>query len=77
MAQYTGHSLTLADENLMECYATHLSLWRAAIYETVGIMGRTSSAPISAHRLIVDKVQEIQSGILTYNSLVLLQINVV
>ena len=40
----------------------------------VGITGRTSSVPNSAHRLVVDKVQELQSGILTYTSLVLLQL---
>ena len=43
---------------------------------TVGITGRTSSAPNSAHRLIVDKVQELRSGILTYTSLVVLQMSV-
>ena len=43
---------------------------------TVGITGRTISAPISAHRLIVDKVEGLRSGILTYTNLVLLQINV-
>ena len=42
----------------------------------VGITDRTTSAPNSAHRLIVDKVQGLSSGILTYTSLVLLQKNV-
>ena len=46
------------------------------MYVMVGIMGKTSSAHISAHCLIVDKVQELRSGILTYTSLVLLQMNV-
>ena len=46
------------------------------IYVTVGIRGRTSSAPISAHSLIVDKVQELRSGILTYASFALLKMNV-
>ena len=35
--------------------------------------GRTSSEPKSAHRLIVDKVLGLRSGILTYTSLVLLR----
>ena len=34
--------------------------------------GRTSKAPNSAHCLIVDKVQSLRSGILTYINLVLL-----
>ena len=41
-----------------------------------GTKGGTTSAPISAHRLILDKVQELRSGILTYTSLVLLQMKV-
>ena len=42
----------------------------------VGMMGRTSSAPIYDNRFNVDKVQGLWSGILTYTSLVLHQINV-
>ena len=33
------------------------------------LKGRTSSAPISARRLEVDKVQGLRSGILTFTSL--------
>ena len=43
---------------------------------TVGMSGRTSSAPISAHSLIVDKAQSLRSGILTYINLVLHVVNV-
>ena len=39
-------------------------------------MGRTSSAPNSARRLKVDKVQGLQSRILTFTSLVLHPVNV-
>ena len=46
------------------------------IYVMVGILGRTSSVPNSAHRLNGDKAQGLRSGILTYTSLVLYQINV-
>ena len=38
------------------------------------ITGRTTSVPNSAHHLILDKVQGLRSGILTYTNLVLLQI---
>ena len=40
----------------------------SCIYVTVKITGRTSSAPNSAHRLNVDTVQGLRSGILTYTS---------
>ena len=39
----------------------------------VGITGRTSSVPNSAHRLSLNKDQSLRSGILTYASLVLHQ----
>ena len=38
-------------------------------------MGRTSSVPTSANRLVVDKVQELRSGKLTYINLVLLTVS--
>ena len=43
----------------------------ACIHVTVGIMGRTSNGPNSAHSLFVDKAQNLRSGIFTYASLVL------
>ena len=46
------------------------------IYVTVGTKGRSTSMPISAHCLILDKVQGLWSGILTYTSLVLLQMKI-
>ena len=60
----------------MKPTAKHNTVGIYNIYVTVGIRGRTSGAPISAHHLIMDKVQKLRSGILTHTSLVLLQINV-
>ena len=62
-------------ELLLLC-CNNFEITNKTIYVTVGVLGRTSSVPNSAHRLNGDKAQGLRSGLLTYTSLVLHQINV-
>ena len=60
----------------VQIYYGPVSMLASLFMLLLELTGRTTSTPISAHRLIVDKVQELRSGILTYTGLVLLQMNV-
>ena len=52
----TERHLYLDDQSTVTIYEKGFFI----IYITVGITGRTSRAPISAHRLNVDKAQELR-----------------
>ena len=49
----------ICSKNAVQC------LWTLLIYVTDGLTGRSTSAPISALRLILDKDQGLRSGILS------------